>query len=184
MKRYIALLRGINVGGNNIIKMKDLKLSLESMGLNNVITYINSGNILFTSEIANLENITNLCEMVILQDFGIDIPVFVITIEDFTKALSCAPDWWNQSAEAKHDAFFVIPPITASQIIEKVGTIKEEYEKVDYYDRIIFWSAPLATYSRTRYSKIVKDKTMYRAITVRGANTTLKLLALAKEQSL
>lgn len=49
MKRFVALLRGINVGGNNIIKMADLKTCFEEMGFANVVTYIQSGNVLFDS---------------------------------------------------------------------------------------------------------------------------------------
>jgi len=70
--------------------------------------------------------------------------------------------------------------MTAEVICAHVGAVKEEYEKADYHGRVIFWSAAMATFSRTRWSKIPKDKSMYRAITVRNANTTLKLAELAK----
>ena len=69
--------------------------------------------------------------------------------------------------------------MTAAEICAHVGTVKEEYEKAASYGNVIFWSAPMATFSRTRWSKISKDKTMYRAITVRNANTALKLSELA-----
>jgi len=69
--------------------------------------------------------------------------------------------------------------MTAAKICGHVGAVKEEYEKVAYSGRVIFWSAPMATFSRTRWSKISKDKAMYGAITVRNANTALKLASLA-----
>ena len=179
MTRYIALLRGVNVGGKNIIKMADLKTAFERHGFENVVTYINSGNILFDSEADDITALKNICEKIIADDFKLDISVCVISADELTEALEHAPVWWNQAADAKHDVFFVIPPMTAAEIVAHVGEVKEEYENVDYHDRVIFWSAQAATFSRTRWSKISKDKAMYRSITVRNANTALKLAALA-----
>ena len=178
MTRYIALLRGINVGGKNIIKMADLKTSFEQRGFLSVKTYINSGNVIFESDM-DASAVTAICEELITVDFSLDIPVCVISAADLADALAHSPDWWNNEPDTRHDAFFVIPPMTAAEICGHVGAVKEEYEKVGYHGRVIFWSAPMATFSRTRWSKISKDKAMYRAITVRNANTTLKLAELA-----
>ena len=178
MTRYVALLRGINVGGNNIVKMADLKTAFERRGFLNVGTYINSGNILFDSD-SDEAFVKTACENLIVEDFAFDIPVCVISAADLNDALSHAPDWWNNDPNARHDAFFIIPPTTAEQVVAHIGQIKEEYESLAYHSRVIFWSAPMATFSRTRVSKISRDKTMYRAITVRNANTALKLAELA-----
>jgi len=183
MTRYIALLRGVNVGGNNIVKMADLKAAFELQGFGNVTTYINSGNILFDSELGDIVSLKDTCESVIADGFGLDIPVCVISADELTEALTNAPEWWSKMDDARHDAFFVIPPMTAAEIVAHVGAVKEEYENVDYYGRVIFWSAPMATFSRTRWSKLSKDKTMYRTITVRNANTALKLASLARGKS-
>lgn len=178
MARYIALLRGINVGGNNIIKMAELRDAFEARGFGNVSTYINSGNILFDSAAASIAEIKSTCEKLIADGFNLDIPVCIISVSDLTDALTHAPDWWNEDPEARHDAFFIIPPMTAEEIFAHVGSVKEDYEKVAYHGRVIFWSAPMVTFSRTRWSKIAKDKAMYRAITVRNANTAVKLAQL------
>jgi len=180
MARYIALLRGINVGGKNIIKMADLKATFERQGFGNVITYINSGNVLFDSDDEDETAIRETCEKLITESFGLEIPVCVISSGDLCEMLSRAPEWWNNIADARHDAFFVLPPMTAEAICAHIGIVKDEYESVAYYGGVIFWSAPMATFSRTRWSKISKDKAMYNAITVRNANTALKLAALSK----
>ena len=180
MKRQIALLRGINVGGNNIIKMAGLKAAFDRLGFQNVVTYINSGNILFDS-VLDVTAVKAVCEKMIAEDLGLDIPVCVIAAADLIESLAHAPDWWNKSPDAKHNAFFVIPPMTAEGLCAHVGAVKEEYERADYHGRVIFWSAPVATFSRTRWSKIIStDKTLSRAITVRNANTALKLAELAR----
>jgi uncharacterized protein (DUF1697 family) len=183
MAKYIALLRGINVGGKNIIKMADLKAAFEKQGFRSVSTYINSGNVLFDSCLEE-SDIQTACESLILESFGISIPVCVISAAELIETLSHAPEWWSKTPDSRHDAFFVILPMSAQQIVDHIGQIKEEYESLAYYNRIIFWSAPMATFSRTRVSKIIpKSESMYYAITVRNANTALKLAELAEEQS-
>ncbi|MBR0599961.1 DUF1697 domain-containing protein [Sinanaerobacter chloroacetimidivorans] len=173
--RYIALLRGINVGGKNKVSMSDLKACFEHAGYQNVITYINSGNVLFDSEEQELRRLTEECAKMIEKEFGFPIGIVLIHVDTLKEALEHAPDWWDEDSESKHNAIFVIPPATAEEVIAEVGSIKPEYEKIAVCNEIIFWSAPLKTFSRTRWSKIVGTKT-YRNITIRNANTAKKLL--------
>ena len=180
--KYIALLRGINVGGNNTINMAELKAAFTRQGFTHVATYINSGNVIFDSANVDEAALKGICETLILENFKLDIPVCLISAPDLHDALAKAPDWWNNIPDARHDAFFVIPPMTAEKLCAHIGQIKEEYEKLNYHGRVVFWSAPMATFSRTRVSKITKDKTMYHAVTVRNANTALKLAKLSEEQ--
>lgn len=176
---YIALLRGINVGGNNKISMSELKEAFVEHGFTNVSTYINSGNVLFSSGMADEEMLKNQCEALIKSRFGQDIAVAVISGADLIDAMDHAPEWWGKGndKDMKHNAIFVIPPATAEELIQKVG-IAPEYEKIDHFGRIIFWSAPLKTFSRTRWSRIVGTPE-YKSVTIRNANTARKLAALA-----
>jgi len=178
MAKYIALLRGINVGGKNIIKMADLKSSFERQGFQNIITYINSGNVLFDSDLEETA-VKSACENLIADRFGIDIPVCVIPSGELVLALAHAPDWWGVDLESKHNALFVISPMTMEEVLAQIGAVKPEYESIGHYGKVIFWSAPIATFSRTRLTKIVQSKSAYNAITIRNANTTLKLAELA-----
>ena len=177
MTRYIALLRGVNVGGNNKISMPELKSAFVKHGFVNVITYINSGNILFDSDLSETD-VKITCEKLIKSSFGLNIIVCIIAADELRDALTHAPEWWGSDPEAKHNVLFVIPPMTAMEVCKLVGEVKPEYEKVDCYGKVIFWSAPLATFSHTRWSKIVKNKAAYNAVTIRNANTTRKLAEL------
>ncbi len=177
MKKYIVLLRGINVGGNNKVSMKELKALFEENGFQDVVTYINSGNILFSSEQSDIELLKTNCEALILQKFKLQLSVMIITADDLLEAFSHAPDWWGADPQSTHNAMFVIPPITVEEVIQNVGEIKPEYEKVSHIGRVIFWSAPLETFSRTRWSKVV-GTSYYNAITIRNANTVKKLAEL------
>ena len=178
MQKYIALLRGINVGGKNTVSMPDLKKLLEKNGFGNVITYINSGNIIFSADDSDEVKLKEKCEVLIADKFRLKVPAAVISADDLSAALDHAPPWWNKEKDAKHNAIFVIPPATADEIFQAVGEIKPEYEKAAYYGSVIFWSAPLKTFSRTRWSKVV-GSSAYNSITIRNANTAKKLLQLA-----
>ncbi len=181
--RYIALLRGINVGGHNKISMPNLKAAYERRGFKNVATYINSGNIIFDSPLDKTD-LKDTCEALIVEEFGLNVTVCILSSTDLASALAHAPKWWNEAPNSRHNAFFVIPPATAESLCARVGATKEEYEKVAYHGMVIFWSAPLTSFSRTRWSKIIStDKTVYHAITVRNANTTLNLAELTAERS-
>lgn len=179
MEKYIALLRGVNVGGKNVISMPALKKSFENSGFINVITYINSGNIIFT---ANKEDTLSLqlnIHQLISDIFHLDIAVAVISAAELREALDHAPEWWGGDIDAKHNAIFVISPTISSDIIESVGQMKPEYEQVAMYGNVIFWSAPLATFSRTRFSKVVSTPS-YGSVTIRNANTAKKLEQLSR----
>jgi len=178
MMRYIALLRGINVGGKNKVPMKDLKSCFEEAGFQNTITYINSGNVFFDSGKQDVLKLARQCEEILEKKFGFPIGLALLDVYTLKEALDHTPEWWGKDPDWKHNAIFVIQPATAEDVIAEAGNIKPEYEKLHAYKEIIFWSAPLKTFSHTRWSKIVGTK-VYQKITIRNANTTKKLLELA-----
>lgn len=177
MGRYIALLRGINVGGKNKISMPALKSAFEQAGFSDVLTYINSGNIIFSSDESYTLTLQDICRQAIADSFGLDIPVAVLSAADWADALLHAPCWWDNDGESKHNAIIVIAPASPEAILASVGEAKPEYEKIACHGRFIFWSAPIPTFSRTRLSKITATG-VYSQITIRNANTTKKLLEL------
>lgn len=179
MEQYIAFLRGINVGGKNKISMSELKQSFEQNGFQNVITYINSGNVIFSSDNNDENKLKEECEALISVRFQMKIPVSIVSVKDLADAYDHAPLWWGQDKDSKHNAIFIIPPVTVEEVFEQVGVIKPEYETVAYYGRVVFWSAPIKTFSRTRWSKIV-GSSLYDSVTIRNSNTVIKLLQLTK----
>lgn len=179
MQKYIALLRGVNVGGNNKISMPELKTAFEKIGFSEVTTYINSGNVIFLSSMDSIAEIQSICVQAIADTFNQNIPVAIITAKELSSAMQNAPDWWGTDGETKHNAIFVIPPATPESIIAEVGAPKPEYEQVAFHGQVIFWSAPLETFFSTRWSKIV-GTAAYDSVTIRNANTARKLLQLVE----
>jgi len=176
---YIALLRGINVGGKNKVSMADLKICFQTLGFTNVQTYINSGNVIFETELIDKAKLVAGCEHAIEKQFGFAVICSVIFASELHDALKHAPSWWGNDDTVKHNALFVIAPTTAKEVMKEVGEAKPQYERVAAYEPIIFWSAPLETFGRTRYSKIVGTKS-YKSVTIRNANTTKRLAELSK----
>lgn len=172
-------MRGVNVGGKNKVSMPVLKTAFEKHGFSDVTTYINSGNILFRSEKVAEETLKKDCEAIIKKEFGIDVPVNLISADHLNVALRHAPSWWGAAADCKHNAIFVIPPATVEEVFTQVGEAKPDYEKVAYHGRVIFWSAPIKTFSKTGWSKVVQTSA-YDKITIRNANTARKLAQLAE----
>lgn len=180
MGKYIVFLRGINVGGKNKVSMLRLKELFEQNGHQNVMTYINSGNIFFSSEITNEKKLKEEFEALILNEFQFSIPVMIITVNYLLSAFDHMPSWWGQDKDSAHNTIFIIPPVTFEEVSKAAGEINPEYEKIDHYGNVVFWSAPIKTYSRTRWSKLVASS-LYDSITIRNINTFRKISQLAKQ---
>ena len=103
MMRYIAFLRGINISGKNKMPMEELKQGFERLNYTEVKTYLNSGNVIFSSDEADTIKIISRIEEMIKNQFSLDIPVFVISKEELEDILYHAPDWWgDESKELFH----------------------------------------------------------------------------------
>lgn len=90
MQRYIALLRGINISGKNKIPMAELKKNFETLAFTNVKTYLNSGNVIFSTDEKDTNELSKTIESMIKQQFNIDVPTFVILQEDLIDVLTHA----------------------------------------------------------------------------------------------
>lgn len=181
MIKYIALLRGVNISGKNKIAMPTLKKEFEGLNFKSVLTYINSGNIIFSSDIEDKEMISTKIKLMIREKFDLDIPVFIITIEELVDVLAEAPDWWgNDNKEIYDNIIFIIPPTTYEEVFLEIGEAKKEYEKIRNYKNIIFWSFELKSYAKTNWIKTANSK-INDKVTIRTANTVKKLLKLSEK---
>lgn len=181
MQTYLALLRGVNVGGKNRVPMEQLKGILSDVGYSHVHTYINSGNILFSAaDGLQPEPLQAQMQELIFTHFGVTTAAAVFQGRTIQKALSNAPSWWGSDPTRKHDAIFVIPPRSAKERLETVG-VQHSFEQAAAYGPVIFWSAPIKTFSRTNWSKLAGTPD-YSDITIRNANTARKLLRLLEER--
>ena len=176
--KYIALLRGINVGGNNKVAMSELRSCFEEVGLKNVSTYINSGNVLFESEEYDAATLVSLCESAIEERFGFKVVIMVISADDLRDAIDHAPKWWaDGTKDVRNDAIFVIPPTTAEEVLAEIQKKTSTVDMLASHGRVIFWSLPMADYNKSVVPKIIGTP-MYRRFTMRSSTTARKLYTL------
>jgi uncharacterized protein (DUF1697 family) len=182
MTKYIAFLRGINISGKNKISMPSLKTAFETEDFKDVKTYINSGNVVFSSEIRDTNQLSKRIKAIIKETFSLCIPIVVITIDEVINTLLNAPEWWGDgNKEIIHYAIFLISPISIEEVFKAVGDVNPEYEKITYYGNVIFWSAPRKTFSKAKWSKIASSSAN-NWVTIRTANTVNKVIQLANKK--
>lgn len=179
MKRYVALLRGINISGKNKIPMAELKKEFERLGFIEVKTHMNSGNVVFSSGEEDIENITEQIETMIKKQFGFDIPVFVISKEKLEDILHNAPEWWgNDNKEIYDNLIFIMPPVTFSDVYNEIGEPKEELEKIKDYKETVFWSFSRKDYQKTNWWSKTASANIGAKLTIRTANTIRKIVSM------
>lgn len=103
--RYVLLLRGINVGGKNKVSMSDLKELLLNAGFEDVDSYINSGNLFFSS-VQNCEICSSQIRYLLEANYDFSIPFALITKEDYLKERAKLPDWWKRELARRDVLFF------------------------------------------------------------------------------
>ena len=179
MKRYIAFLRGVNISGKNKVPMAELRKGFEELGLAEVRTYLNSGNVIFSSDEGGIEGFTNQIGTMIQRLFGIDIPVFVISKEALEDILAHAPDWWGNEDKATYDnLIFIIPPATFADVFGEIGEPKEEFEKIKNYKEAVFWSFSRKDYQKTNWWSKTANANISTKLTIRTANTVRKIVII------
>lgn len=179
MKRYIALLRGINISGKNKISMPELKEGMEDLGFGETATYLNSGNVVFSSAIGDKSILSNKIGVMIKERFDLDIPVFIILQEELEEVLSNAPNWWGDDNKEIYDnLIFIMPSLSYEEFYNEIGPPKAEFEKVSHYKNVVFWSFSRKDYQKTSWWRETASANISHRITIRTANTVRKIVHL------
>lgn len=176
---YVALLRGINVGGNNKVDMKLLKETFVRVGMGSVVTYINSGNVVFIDMEHNKQEIAVLLERAILGDFGLSIKVLIRSIEDFDRMMRVLPESWKNDDEMKCDVMFLWEEFDRETLLTELD-IKPSIDTAMYTPGAILWSVDKSNVTRSGLMKVVGTK-LYKNMTVRNVNTARKIYEIMKE---
>ena len=179
MKRYIALLRGINISGKNKVPMAELKKCFESLGVMEVKTCLNSGNVIFSSADGNVTALTDQVERMIQREFGLDIPVFIIPQEELSDILRRAPDWWGtENQEIYDNLIFILPPTTFPDVYHEIGAPKQGLEQIQEHQSVVFWSFSRKDYQKTNWWPKTARADIGSKLTIRTANTVRKIVSM------
>ncbi len=180
MTRYALLVRGINVGGKNKVVMAQLRQELTELGLEKVETYINSGNVFFTSTAPKAQFVEKLeaffeIHYPFIQSFSL------LSLEDYEDELESLPAWWSEDL-ARKDVLFYTEGLDVDQVIEKVNSLELEDEVVHFGKLGIFWGKfSEKSYYATAYHKYLLKMPFYRHITIRNAKTFDKIGQMLKK---
>ncbi len=177
MTKYLALLRGINVGGNNIIKMVELKACFESMGFSDVSSYIQSGNVLFSSSIEKKNELIDKIEHTLSQKFNYKSKIVLITDSQLKRVVLKAPEGFGTKPDKfRYDVLFLKEPLTPQEAMNNIQTrdgVDQAYPGIE----VLYFSRLISQAGQSYLNKLV-GQTIYRNMTIRNWNTTSKLWEL------
>lgn len=182
MSGYLALLRGINVGGKNIIKMADLKANFESMGFSDVTTYIQSGNVVFQSDEKDKAVLTTKIEKGLSKRFNFLARVVVISYKDIAAIVHAAPGGFgSEDKKFRFDVIFLKEPLTPKEAMKSVR-VREGVDAAHAGKQALYFSRLISRASQSYLTKII-GTSVYQNMTIRNWNTTTKLLELLSNMS-
>ena len=174
--RYVALLRGINVGGRTLVKMADLKACVEDLGLDGVSTYIASGNVLFESDEADAAKLAETIEAAIERRFELPVKVVVLDRNAYERIANAIPEAWIGDGSLRANVAFVRRGTDADEIVRELAP-DAEIEEVRAVDGAVLWATRRDAVNRSVMRKLIGGAA-YKELTVRNLNTTLKLREL------
>lgn len=166
--KYIALLRGINVGGNRKVEMKRLRNLFEALGFANVVTYLNSGNVIFESDLKQ-ESLQKEIPKKLKKEFGFEIQILVKNEKEVKKIADAIPKNWKNDSEQKTDVAYLFPEIDSKNIIDDLP-VRKEFIDIRYIKGAIIWNVKRKEYNKSHLNKIISLK-QYQLMTVRNVNT-------------
>ncbi len=173
---WVALLRGINVGGRGIINMAALKACFEKLGFENVRTLINSGNVIFQTPSGPAARLGQTIEAGIRKHCKMDIRVTVRSQKELAAICKKIPAAWVTDTITRTDVMFLWPEVDRPQILAEIPT-NPAVDRLIYVKGAVIWNVDRKDYTRSKVPKMI-GSVFYKNMTARNANTTRKLLAL------
>ena len=179
---WVALLRGINVGGVNRILMADLRARFEAAGFEDVRTYIQSGNVLFRTRAQDRAALTRAIESMLAEAFDYRATVTVRDLEEMRAVAREAPDTFGTEPDTYlSDVLFLMPPTSAEEVVSAM-TVKDGVDRVWPGPGVVYSARLKARASQSGLSRIA-SKPVYQRMTIRSWSTTARLLAMLEEGS-
>jgi uncharacterized protein (DUF1697 family) len=174
MTTYVALLRGINVGGNNLVPMPALRASFEASGFEDVRTYIQSGNVMFSAPRTPPRALAERIEAMLEDAFDYEPTVVVRSDRQMRAIVDGAPTGFgSRPSEYRSDVIFLKEPLTAGAALKHVPT-NPEVDEAATGRGVLYFSRLASRATASRLNRIVGSP-IYPSITIRNWNTTTRL---------
>ena len=174
---YVALLRGINVGGKNVIRMAALRSCFEAEGFRDVVTYIQSGNVIFRDPGSTPGALTARIEEMLASAFNYQARIALRSRQQMETVVAGAPAGFGSQPERhRYDTLFLRPPLTAGAAMTEV-LVRPGVDEAWTGEGVLYFSRLIAKASRSYLSRLV-SMPVYQEMTIRNWNTTTRLLRL------
>lgn len=179
MNTYIAILRGINVSGTKPIKMEELRLTFQKLGFENITTYIQSGNVVFTSaETATLQLAAKIAES-IKTDFGFEVPVMVLSCEELKAIIGNNPlNDGTKDTAFLHVTFLAENPAAFNH--SDIAAKKQGNEEIIISGKVVYLYCPHG-YGKTKLTNTFLESKLKVTATTRNWKTCGELLRISEE---
>ncbi|MFQ5629997.1 MAG: DUF1697 domain-containing protein [bacterium] len=176
MKTYIALFRGINVGGKNIIRMQDLIALLENLGSRNVKTYIQSGNAVFQNEIENVPELSNGIRAAIKKRYGFEPHILLLNLAEIEQAIASNP-FSEAESEPKTLHIYFLSSVPSEPDLDLLENAKQPHERFHLLEKLFYLHAPNGI-GRSKLAARV-EKALGVPVTARNWRTVRKIVEMA-----
>ncbi len=174
---YVALLRGINVGGKNKVDMKQLKSVFEDAGVTDVKTYINSGNVIFASKIRAKARLVGQIEAGIAKRFGFEVPVVLRNLEEMKALAKAIPSKWTTDQRMRCDVLFLWKEVDRSSVLKELKP-DPKLEDLHYAAGALIWRIDRKDVNKSTLWRGIFGTPLYKKMSIRNCNTVRKLVAL------
>lgn len=178
MNTYVAVLRGINVSGQRIIAMKDLKALFQKAGYDNVMTYIQSGNVVFGSTETSIKKLEKNISELIENHYNFSVPVLVLSRENMNEILEKNP-YIDREKDTNKLHVTLLEKIPEEKLLASCRDEKYQSDEFTITDTTIYLYCPDG-YGMTKFSTTFFEKKLGVEATTRNWKTILKLLELMK----
>jgi uncharacterized protein (DUF1697 family) len=180
MTRYVALLRGINVGGKNLIAMPALKAAFEAQGFADVVTYIQSGNVVFSTAERGAALVPRI-EAELARAFAYPASIVVRSRQQLRRVVHEAPPAFGARPDRyRYDVLYLKPPLSASEALALVP-VRPGVDRVFAGSGVLYFSRLIEKASQSYLSRVV-SMPIYRQMTIRNWNTTTRLLEILEKR--
>jgi uncharacterized protein (DUF1697 family) len=170
---YVAFLRGVNVGGKGLVSMAAIKEALIALGLSDVRTYINSGNVIFSARASDAQQLTAGIEKALEQHTGMAINVLLMDHKTLKKLVDAIPPTWVDDKTMRTYVLLLWKELDDRTILDRLP-IKAGVDELMYMPGAVVWRVDRENVGKSHMNRIVGTP-LYKKITVRSANTVRKL---------
>jgi uncharacterized protein (DUF1697 family) len=174
--KFVALLRGINVGGNSIMRMSDLKACFEELEFEGVQTLLQSGNVIFETTSRSGSSLEPKIEKALDDKFGFGTTVMVRSGPEIKKVIAQMPADWSKPEGLRCYLAFTKRPLTPAKAIREIA-VREGVDQIAVGPGVIYMTTQMKDLTKSAFNKLASQP-LYKLLTIRNLNTTNKIARL------